>query len=40
MLGNYPCDSDFRNFAPLLSNVPLTQNHEMNFQVNLLAAAE
>jgi hypothetical protein len=36
MLGNYSYDSDFRNFSPLSSDVPLTQNSEMNFQVNLL----
>ena len=32
MLGNYYCDSHFRNFSPLLSDVPLTQNSEMVFQ--------
>jgi hypothetical protein len=36
MLGNYSCDSDFGNFSPLSSDVPLTQNSEMDFQVNLL----
>jgi len=40
VLVNYSCDSDFGNFAPLSSNVPLTQNFEMTFQVNLLEAAE
>jgi hypothetical protein len=32
ILGNYSCDSYFRNFSPLLSDVPLTQNYEMVFQ--------
>jgi hypothetical protein len=36
VLGNYSCDYDFGNFSPLSSDVPLTQNSEMNFQVNLL----
>jgi hypothetical protein len=40
MLGNYSCNSDFINFAPLSSDVPLTQNSEMDFQVNILVAAE
>jgi hypothetical protein len=40
VLGNYSCDSDFGNFAPLSSNVPLTQNSEMDFQVNLLETTE
>jgi len=40
VLGNYSCDYDFSNLAPLSSDVPLTQNFEMAFQVNLLAAAE
>jgi ribonuclease HI len=40
VLGNYSCDSDFDNFSPLSSDVPLTQNSEMNFQVNLLVAVE
>jgi hypothetical protein len=40
MLGNYSCYSDFNNFSPLSCDVPLTQNFEMTFQVNLLVAAE
>jgi hypothetical protein len=40
MLGNYSCDSDFSNFASLSSDVPLTQNYEMDFQVNLLVAVK
>jgi hypothetical protein len=40
ILGNYSCDFDFGNFTPFSSNVPLTQNSEINFQVNLLAAIE
>jgi hypothetical protein len=32
ILGNYSCESYFRNFAPLLSDVPLTQNFEFIFQ--------
>jgi hypothetical protein len=40
VLGNYSYDSDFRNFSPLSSDVPLTQNSEMTFQVNILAATE
>jgi hypothetical protein len=32
ILGNYSCDSYFGNFAPLLSDVPLTQNSELIFQ--------
>jgi hypothetical protein len=32
VLGNYSCDSHFEDFAPLLSNVPLTQNSEIMFQ--------
>jgi len=32
MIGNYSCNSDFRNLSPLSSNVPLTQNSEMTFQ--------
>jgi hypothetical protein len=35
MLGNYSWDSNSSNFSPLSSNVPLTQNSEMNFQENL-----
>jgi hypothetical protein len=31
VLGNYSCDSHFREFAPLLSAVPLTQNSEIIF---------
>jgi hypothetical protein len=40
VLGNYYCDSDFVNFSPLSSDVPLTKNYEMDFQVNILVAAE
>jgi hypothetical protein len=40
MLGNYSYDSDFKNFSPLLSDVPLTQISEMNFQLNLLETTE
>jgi hypothetical protein len=40
VLGNYSCDSDFKNFSPLSSDVPLTQNSETTFQVNILVAAE
>jgi hypothetical protein len=29
VLGNYSCNSHFRNLSPLLSNVPLTQNSKM-----------
>jgi hypothetical protein len=32
ILGNYSCESYFGNFAPLLSDVPLTQNYELIFQ--------
>ena len=32
LLGNYSCDSYFGNFAPLLFDVPLTQNFELIFQ--------
>jgi hypothetical protein len=32
ILGNYSCDSHFGNFAPLLSDVSLTQSSEMIFQ--------
>jgi hypothetical protein len=39
VLGNYSSDYDFNNFSPLSSDVPHTQNCEMNFQVNLLAVA-
>jgi hypothetical protein len=39
-LGNYSCDSNFGNFSPLLSDVPLTQKSEMTFKVNLIAATE
>jgi hypothetical protein len=31
ILGNYSCDSYFRNFPPLISNVPLTQNSKLPF---------
>jgi ribonuclease HI len=40
MLGNYSCDSDFRNFSPLSSDVPLTQNSEMIFQENFPTTVE
>jgi hypothetical protein len=36
LLGNYSCESYFRNFAPLLSNVLPTQNSELIFQDKLL----
>jgi hypothetical protein len=36
ILGNYSCDSYFGNFAPLLSNVSLTQNSKLIFQEKLL----
>jgi hypothetical protein len=32
VLGNYYCDSHFEDFAPLLSDVPLTQKSEIIFQ--------
>jgi hypothetical protein len=32
VLGNFSCDSHFRNFSLLLSNVPLSQKSEMGFQ--------
>jgi hypothetical protein len=40
VLGNYSCDFNFRNLSPLSSNVPLTQNSEMDFQVNILVVVE
>jgi hypothetical protein len=40
VLGNHSCDYYFGNFSPLLSNVPLTQKSEMNFQEELLTATE
>jgi hypothetical protein len=40
MLGNYSYDSNFNNFSPLSSDVPLTQKYEMTFQENLLVATE
>jgi hypothetical protein len=40
MLGNYSCDSDFGNFSPLSSDVPLTQNSEMIFQENCPTTTE
>jgi hypothetical protein len=40
VLGRYSCDSDFGNFSPLSSDVPLTKKYEMDFQVNILAAVE
>ena len=33
VLGNYSYDSYFGNFSPLPSDVPLTQNYKMVFQV-------
>jgi hypothetical protein len=40
VLGNYSCDSDFNNFSPLSSDVPLTQNSEIIFQENLLTVTK
>ena len=40
VLGKYSYDSNFGNLSPLSSDVPLTQNSEMDFQVNLLVAVE
>jgi hypothetical protein len=40
VLGNYSCNFDFNNLAPLSSDVPLPQKYEMSFQVNLLATIE
>jgi hypothetical protein len=40
VLGNYSCDYDFENFAPLSSHVLLTQKSKMIFQVNLLVVEE
>jgi ribonuclease HI len=40
VLGNYSCDFDFRNFSPLSSDVPITQNFKMIFQEKLSKAAE
>jgi hypothetical protein len=40
VLGNYSRDSDFRNFSPLSSNVPLTQNSKIIFQENLPTTIE
>jgi ribonuclease HI len=40
VLGNYSCDSDFGNFSPLSSDVPLIQNSEMVFQEKLLMTTE
>jgi ribonuclease HI len=34
VLGNYSCDSNFGNFSPLSSDVPLTQNSNVSFQEN------
>jgi hypothetical protein len=39
VLGNYSCDSDFGNFSPLSSDIPLTQNSEISFQENFLTTA-
>jgi hypothetical protein len=35
VLGNYSCDSHFRNFSSRSSDVPLTWNSEMTFQEEL-----
>jgi hypothetical protein len=35
VLGNYSYDSNFGNFSPFSSDVPLTQKYEMFFQKNL-----
>jgi hypothetical protein len=40
VLGKYSYDSDFNNSSPLSSDVPLTKNSEMNFQLNILVVAE
>jgi hypothetical protein len=40
VIGNYSYGSDFINFSPLSSDVPLTQKSKMTFQLNLLGAAE
>ena len=40
ILGNYSCDSHFGNFAPLLTNVPLTQNSKIIFQEESLMPIE
>jgi hypothetical protein len=32
ILGNYSCESSFRNFSPFLFDVPLTRNSELIFQ--------
>jgi hypothetical protein len=40
VLGNYSCDSDFENFSPFSSDVPLTQNSEMIFQEKFLMTTE
>jgi hypothetical protein len=40
VLGNYSCDSYFKNFSPLSSDVPLTQNYEMVFQEKLSIPTE
>jgi hypothetical protein len=40
VLGNYSCDFDFRNFSPLSSDFPLTQNFEMSFQEEFPTTAE
>jgi hypothetical protein len=40
VLGNYSCDSYFRNFSPLSSNVPLTQKSEMIFREELPTTIE
>jgi hypothetical protein len=40
MLGNYSCDSYFRNFFPFLSDIPLTKKYEMVFQEKSLIPTE
>jgi hypothetical protein len=40
ILGNHSRDSNFDNFSPLSSDVPLTQNSKIIFQVNLWETAE
>jgi len=40
ILANYSCDYNFGNFAPLLSDVSLTQSSEMIFQEESLIPME
>jgi hypothetical protein len=40
VLGNYSCDSDFRNFSPLSYDFPLTKKSEMIFQENFPKTVE